>query len=122
MDSLFPAIESSAAWLEDLPITLGGWSRIESGMESIFQDLSQADQLQANEGGPRLSEIERRIVDIIRRANRRLTTNEILTKLGASVSVGMTKQTLANLVRNRSLDNRADVRPRGYGLGPELPR
>jgi hypothetical protein len=62
---------------------------------------------------------QRRILDIIRKRGCRMTTREILSeleKVEGAASEGVVKQMLAELVRRRILDNRQDVRPRGYGF------
>jgi len=51
----------------------------------------------------------------LRKENRRMTQFEVLEKAGLAVS-GDTKGLLANMVDRKLLDNRKDVRPRGYGL------
>jgi hypothetical protein len=67
----------------------------------------------------RLSPREQEIVDLLREKGRRLTTTQILEELekrGKIPSVGTTKNALATLVRNNTLNSRQDTRGRGYGL------
>ena len=73
-----------------------------------------------------LSEAESRIIEVIRDAGHRLTTDQVLRELEnrhGAASIGTTKVNLATLVRRRLLTNRQDVSPKGYGLpGGDLPR
>jgi hypothetical protein len=65
-----------------------------------------------------LSKSEVEIVEVIREAGERKTTDQILALLsrGGPASEGTTKNGLAHLVRMGVLTNRQDVRQRGYGL------
>jgi Penicillinase repressor len=73
----------------------------------------------ATKGAGRLSESEQRIMTTIEAIGHRVTTEELLEHLEkhhGATSTGTTKQTLAGLVRRGLLNNRQDVRPKGYGL------
>ncbi len=66
-----------------------------------------------------LSEAERRIIEVIRHAGHRMTTDEIVSELErqhGAASLGTTKNALAGLRRRKILTNRQDVKPKGYGL------
>jgi hypothetical protein len=59
------------------------------------------------------------ICAVLREAGKRLTTSEILTALDKSNRVwgeSTVKTNLADMVEDRLITNRQDVRPRGYGL------
>lgn len=58
---------------------------------------------------------EKEIVEALRKVGHRMTTDVLLTKaIGGTTSYA--KGVLANLVRRGVLNNRSDVRPRGYGF------
>lgn len=93
-------------------------------LKQIVADLSAVAEL--SEGGkdvvspdPRLNESEADIVKVLQNSGHRLTTTEILSELaktGCEPSEGMTKQTLAAMVRHKLLTNDRNANPRGYGL------
>lgn len=66
-----------------------------------------------------LDEDEKEIIALLNAAGRRLTTQQILDefkRLGRIKSVGTTKLKLSALRDKGTINNRTDVRPRGYGL------
>lgn len=67
-----------------------------------------------------LDDDEQQLIAILREANRRMTTNELLSafsRKGLLQSEGTIKAKLARLTKIKlKLTNRADVTPRGYGL------
>lgn len=69
--------------------------------------------------GEWLSKPQRKVLEVVREAKKRLTTEEVLaameTKYG-SASQGTYKSALADLVHRGFLNNRQDVQPPGYGL------
>jgi hypothetical protein len=79
------------------------------------RDILRMLKLDPDENLVDLKPAQQRIVDVVRNAGRRLTTDEVLGQLG-DVSVGVTKQTLAYLVQMRVLTNRRDSFGSGYGL------
>ena len=79
--------------------------------------IERKRQLDAERGT--LSDAEKRIVEVVRQAGKRLRTEEILNELErqyGAASQGTTKVCLASLVRRKWLTNRQDVIPKGYGL------
>lgn len=67
-----------------------------------------------------LDEDEKEIISLLTEVGRRLTTQQVLAefeKRGRIKSEGTTKQKLSALCVKGSINNRADVQPRGYGLG-----
>lgn len=125
---LFPQRKSNASWLEDLPLHLDEWARVEFGLETLYARTTTDVQPQARIeiADARLSPNQRSIVQVITAAGVRLTTVKVLERLEREhpdVSTGMTKQSLATLVKLKILDKDPDAEPPGYGLPSwRLPR
>jgi len=65
------------------------------------------------------SNFEQQLIDMITEVGKRLTTNQVLAELNkrhGPTSEGTTKSALATLTRAGILNNRSDLKPKGYGL------
>lgn len=118
---LFPQRKSNAPWLGEIPLHLDEWARLESGLEAMYARVASDDgsQSQSETADARLSPNQQRIVQVITAAGVRLTTAKVLECLDRDhpgASNGMTKQSLATLVKLKVLDKDPDAEPRGYGL------
>ena len=73
----------------------------------------------SHNGDGRLTPTQTNILDILVRADRRMTGSEITSRLFEShgpVGTSTVKGALSDLTRHGYLTNRQDVRPKGYGL------
>ncbi|QOJ18539.1 MAG: hypothetical protein HRU76_13500 [Phycisphaeraceae bacterium] len=107
-----PEGEHRAAWQKDVDAT----HKVQLELKGLdYSALPAEGTRKPPEPKVELNESERSIVAALRKHGARLTTDPLLKKaLGIANANG--KATLASLVRRGILDNRGDVKPRGYGL------
>jgi hypothetical protein len=86
---------------------------------SCFQYGVPAEERASTESTNGFAEYKRDITRILQENHHRLTTTKILQELEVRNlfwGESTIKRALAEMVRDRELNNRRDVRPRGYGL------
>ena len=113
---------ASPAWVQRAMIAHGYSSMVMFVLE-LSRELAEGRQADTNTAASskerELSPGKQAIIDVIRAAGQRLTTDGVvdaLAKAHGVASEGTTKVYLSELVSRRLLTNRQDVTPKGYGL------